>query len=867
MSKNTKTKKLSGIILILILTIMFVLMVMLFASLTVVSTAKNRTYVKYEQNQAYYTARSALDLYADSLLSDNTYETTKDISYTDSDGTTNVPVYNIKQGRALELDLYKIAVMTKDSLNRDVIVDDYWINAQSSDSIFQNQAEKDNYEIDSSTVPYIEYQVELPSTSNNNPEDYGKLVDGSGEDTKAIIKVEVLDRLYNSNPVYVAKDFEDGVATESEMKTAINNGKREKDYFHVKITSTVEFMGVEGVAVLEYSTREPQAIDSDNAMSSFGGIGAGTGNDLTVVGGASTGANMQAKDGRVYGELFAEKDYHETINAAAFPLYENEVFYIGGDYTWSQQCDKIKAKGIDSSNEQDRPLVYIGGTFGTDYDNFTNMDGTFPGSSSGGSTAMNYSQYEVVDIICHGFKPGNNDCNFNGNIICNGDMDVTSATNASFNAGTDGVVLVNGELKIKDNTKGLFYTTEEFAAPANWPTVTDDVNQTITVSFPSSGDLKVYAPSYTLANTPEDYTVLGPTTTLPTETDFKNASIVGQNITTASLTDLKKLDNPDEVTITLHDLCDVTGGQERKIPTHLSTFGQYYKPNPDFSEGDDPSTMYAKESERTSLNDAPKYFTFSSREEANGRVYQGTSTGNEPDYEPYDFKTQIKDTATTINLTLNGEHEITQEGNYILTPPTGQFKELIITGGGIVNIYMAPGTYNGELVKIADDTTVNFYLDSNYTDSQTPSSRETLVWGMRVINDQIYDYTLNNPKTDFIFYGNYNYDAPKIHYWIHENVDVSCTGSTGKTLFTGYIYAPDSKFDFSGSTERLSASGKYRLEDVNGKPYVSMGSIVARDIYTGGNANAAVAFLDPEAAAANPTDPMFNWQAKQYSRY
>lgn len=68
-----KKKSLHGVVLIMVVTVMFVLIIMLLATLSVVSTAQNRYYTKYEENQAYYTARSALDVFTNNLLNDKDY--------------------------------------------------------------------------------------------------------------------------------------------------------------------------------------------------------------------------------------------------------------------------------------------------------------------------------------------------------------------------------------------------------------------------------------------------------------------------------------------------------------------------------------------------------------------------------------------------------------------------------------------------------------------------------------------------------------------------------------------------------------------------------------------------------------------------
>ncbi|MDE7293537.1 MAG: hypothetical protein K2N72_03840, partial [Oscillospiraceae bacterium] len=119
--KNSKrtSATLKGAVLIMVMTIMFVLIFLLAGTIAVVYSAHNRAIVKYEESQAYYTARSLLDAYLDTFLQDNDNRTGENGTtaipyyYFDDDGSGNITVkndVNAKQGRALELDIYSMYV-------------------------------------------------------------------------------------------------------------------------------------------------------------------------------------------------------------------------------------------------------------------------------------------------------------------------------------------------------------------------------------------------------------------------------------------------------------------------------------------------------------------------------------------------------------------------------------------------------------------------------------------------------------------------------------------------------------------------------------------------------------------------------------
>lgn len=115
---NRRPRTAKGAVLIMVLTVMFVLIFLLAGTIAVVYSANNRAMKKYQESQAYYTARSVLDTYIETFLHDND-------NVTGSNGSTLVTYYYIdtkdstatapksvtaKQARAFELDLYDLAV-------------------------------------------------------------------------------------------------------------------------------------------------------------------------------------------------------------------------------------------------------------------------------------------------------------------------------------------------------------------------------------------------------------------------------------------------------------------------------------------------------------------------------------------------------------------------------------------------------------------------------------------------------------------------------------------------------------------------------------------------------------------------------------
>ncbi len=149
MTKSKQRQGLGGTVLIMILTVMFVLIIMLMATLTVVTTASQRIYTKFEENQAYYTSRSALEVFTTAMLSDN--------QYLSDDGSSE------QQGYQLQKALYTI---------------------KSKDGNDQNTT------LGNPTKEYIEYTVTLPRVANG-ADAYGDFADD------VTLRMEVLERIYD----------------------------------------------------------------------------------------------------------------------------------------------------------------------------------------------------------------------------------------------------------------------------------------------------------------------------------------------------------------------------------------------------------------------------------------------------------------------------------------------------------------------------------------------------------------------------------------------------------------------------------------------------------------------------------------------
>lgn len=361
-----KKKSLRGVVLIMVVTVMFVLIIMLLATLSVVSTAQNRYYTKFEENQAYYTARSALDVFTQKILCDDDYYaydstgssprtykyTTVDMSKTPSEKAgAQSPDTKMKQGLAIEFEMYKIPAKNDAG---------FASNFEESDYIFGETgsiAEDKNYSIDTSlgADTGITYKVTFPKvagSSGGTTNDYGRFVDTDSTTSEQVadIKVTVDNRRFNfggaNADVFAAmtdqqlKDCSDGSVnytdpttgttttyTDAQLKEAIRLGDRLKDKIRLKVEAEVQFMDVTGTAVLYYDTSEKPVVNSSNAITSISDISQSSG--VFPVGGASglSGGLKLDQDSVVCGSLYITGNSDTANNTN--DLRDSKIYMFG----------------------------------------------------------------------------------------------------------------------------------------------------------------------------------------------------------------------------------------------------------------------------------------------------------------------------------------------------------------------------------------------------------------------------------------------------------------------------------------------------------------------------------------------------------
>ncbi|MDE5577365.1 MAG: hypothetical protein K2J11_08260 [Oscillospiraceae bacterium] len=320
--KSKRLGSFAGTVLIMVLTVMLVLIIMLMATLTVVSTASQRIYTKYEEQQAYYTARSALDVFTGKLLNDSQYI----VSGTET------------QGYFLQKDLYTIPISDKNT------------KLSPAEKSQRNLAFTDStgeYYGPIISDKYIDYKVTLPDLNGGSGDKYGKFSD---DGSTVNIRVEVLDRVYNCG---------------SDGKP--ESGLRKKDSMTIQVTATAFFEGMEGTASVVMKTKAPAANMADRAVTVTGG-GTMKFNNTAILGGIIAPVNAEMGNNPcIWGDIFIGDGFYSAVNLHT-TVTDGEWIYIRGKdnagirdpIEWKNSGPKIS--GVNASGDDAKtPNLFMDG--------------------------------------------------------------------------------------------------------------------------------------------------------------------------------------------------------------------------------------------------------------------------------------------------------------------------------------------------------------------------------------------------------------------------------------------------------------------------------------------------------------------------
>lgn len=333
--------KVKGAVLIMILAVMTVLIILLAGSIAVVYSAHNRTELKYRENQAYYTARSLVEEFVDSMMNDTSVKTTyKEVYYEKNEVTGLIERKEefLDVAGALEFDLYKVPVSTDTneflsdgvtpnpnynkwyaeqvngmSAAEKAEFDDSMNFTQSACADYTQYADyyKQYFSKDwtntckAGTDDTLVYEINtsyLGSYGSDGTNTYGNVFNG---DTTTVppIKVQVLERKFD-------------MGSGSSVGERIRNGDRRKDHIVIKVSAEVN-SGTNEMPVttsLIVGSKYNPPPKTNNAVVSMGSIESTT--SLHAIGGMSS--------------LFPNWTNLKNNSITAGNLYYKGSVYLGG---------------------------------------------------------------------------------------------------------------------------------------------------------------------------------------------------------------------------------------------------------------------------------------------------------------------------------------------------------------------------------------------------------------------------------------------------------------------------------------------------------------------------------------------------------
>ncbi|MGN0638969.1 MAG: hypothetical protein ACI4J0_11410 [Huintestinicola sp.] len=254
---NKNPAKVKGAVLIMILAVMSVLIILLAGSIAVVYSAHNRTELKFRENQAYYTARSLVEEFVDSMMNDTSQKTTyKEVYYQKNEATGLIERKEeiLDMAGALEFDLYKVPVSTetdptKPNYNKwyaeqvngmsaaekaefdasmnftQSACSDYTLYSDYYKQYFSKNWDSTCNVGEDDTLVYEINTSYLGSYGSDGTNTYGNVFNG---DTTTVppIKVQVLERKFD-------------MGSGSSVGERIRNGDRKKDHIVIKVSAEV----------------------------------------------------------------------------------------------------------------------------------------------------------------------------------------------------------------------------------------------------------------------------------------------------------------------------------------------------------------------------------------------------------------------------------------------------------------------------------------------------------------------------------------------------------------------------------------------------------------------------------------------------
>lgn len=381
--------KLKGAVLLMVLAVMTVLIIMLAGAMAIASTATNRANTNYEESQAYYTARSGVDVLTQTIMGDSKYKSDG------SGGLTAIASGSSDKSQALELEEAIAGVLETNGAGKPVYNVSKSLKAW--DSINDPQATQLKAAYPSSwqniiNNSYMEFDVSDISWVDSTS---GMMADPGDGNVK--VKIQLLKLIYDDGSGAGINRNAISAAQSADLSGGSSSTYYIKDMW-VLMECTATYNGI-SATVSKVITPVEKEKATNVGFTSVGS--ASLNNNVDVLGGAVTGGPFNwGNDGTVMGSVFINGDVN--VNAQKGLDFTNgEGFVVNGNFV-PQNNVTVRSNATAGATSA-APFMFVNGTI------------------EGGSTLKINPNDKPFSVITKNYKTGGNTPNtLYGNLYIDG---------------------------------------------------------------------------------------------------------------------------------------------------------------------------------------------------------------------------------------------------------------------------------------------------------------------------------------------------------------------------------------------------------------------------------------------------------------
>lgn len=361
-SKPRSIRKVKGAVLIMVLAVMVVLIIMLAGALTIASTAGNRAITKYEESQAYYSARSGLDLVTNILMTDAVHMDKTNANDGNNSKGAN-PISEAKPSQGLVLQEAIVGTLKTDGSGNPYYDTSKSLTTWDTVTLKPNGEIKDNPSADKKKKSYIKFNV---SDMNTTPSGdrigdgqsglFSDLGDGNIE-----VKIQLLELVYDDG---ASGKKRNDVSTST---GSLVNGDEKTQYImscRIKVSCTATYLGNSSTVSVILSPFNNQKSAAEGVVST-GSVNMST--NSNVLGGSVSATGFSwGNNGTTSGNIFVNGN--ASLNASkTFVLKTGENIAVNGDLTIENTS---KLKTVQTASTGATPFVFVNGTLKTQSQSF-----------------------------------------------------------------------------------------------------------------------------------------------------------------------------------------------------------------------------------------------------------------------------------------------------------------------------------------------------------------------------------------------------------------------------------------------------------------------------------------------------------------